>query len=87
MGEFLGRLKKTDKVELLVQDTCTTFLGYLGYVYPYVDDGEESDTDFYLETKDGHTIEFCIWELLLDCSYFDLNNNRLILKVRSANIK
>lgn len=84
MGKFLGKLKKTDKVEIFEQETTVT---YMGHVYPYDEDGEASETDFYLETEDGQNVEFSVWQLVLDRSYFDNENNVLTLVAESVEVK
>ncbi len=84
MGEFLGQLKKTDKVELFDRGACIV---YSGYLHPRVDDGEESDTDFCIETKDGQHIEFSVWELLLERTHFDLKNNILTLVIENVEVE
>ena len=81
MGEFLGRLKKTDKVELFELENMVT---YTGYVHPILESGEESETIFFLTTKDGAAVVFSVWGLVLDRTYFDDKNNTLSLVVESV---
>lgn len=78
MGEFLGRLKKTDKVELFELENMVTYTGYVQK------SGEESETIFFLTTKDGATVVFSVWGLVLDRTYFDDKNNTLSLVVESV---
>ena len=80
MGEFLGKLKKTDKVEILERETMST---YTGILHPCIEDDEESETNFYLETEDG-SVEFSIWSLVLDRTHFDNKNNLLTLVIERA---
>lgn len=84
MGEFLGKLKKTDKVEIFIRNTCMV---YPGYLHRYIDDGEESDTLFSLKTKCGLTIDFCVWDLILDRTHYDLRNNILTLVVEDMKVE
>lgn len=80
MGEFLGKLKKTDKVEILDRQSEYT---YTGILHPCIEDDEESETNFYLETEDG-SVEFSIWSLCLDRTHFDNKNNLLTLVIERA---
>lgn len=77
-GKFLRKFNRKDKVEILIKETLMT---YSGYLCPCIEDGEESETNFYLETEDGQSVEFCIWELYIERSYFDNINNTLVLVV------
>lgn len=81
MGEFLGKLKKTDKVELFELDAMVTFTGH---VHPRIEDGEESEVEFSLTTEDGIAVDFSVWGLILDRTYFDDKNNVLSLVVESV---
>lgn len=81
MGEFLGKLKKTDKVEILDRQSEYT---YTGILHPCIEDNEEPETNFYLETEDN-IIEFSIWSLAPDRTYFDNKNNLLTLVIERAN--
>ena len=80
MGEFLGKLKKTDKVELLDRQSEYT---YTGILHPCIEDDEEPKTEFRLETKDN-IVEFSIWSLALDRTYFDSKNNTLTLVIERS---
>ena len=80
MGEFLGKLKKTDKVELLDRQSEYT---YTGILHPCIEDNEEPKTEFRLETKDN-IVEFSIWSLALDRTYFDSKNNTLTLVIERS---
>lgn len=78
--EFLGKLKKTDKIEVF---DLSIKINYTGYVRPYVCEGKIINSLFFLVTKAGPII-FCVNDLLLNCVYFDKLNNRICLMVEKC---